>query len=199
MHRKKIPRRYEPCQMAYKGKPDLSTICGDIATQSEISRHGPVCRYSLCVGMIPNKEIPFVLQRTTKFVWSIYGVNKKRWCKNPSSSTLFTLILKTFYSEWFLMSQSLSGQKPYRWSVPKRAVRIFQVPPLNFSAKNCFTITNLNEFDITVPPLLRNLDKEELTNLYKSEIGSKIREIPCHSQAVERNVKLVTEAALSVK
>lgn len=81
---------------------------------------------------------------------------------------------------------------------PKNVVRKFEVPLLNFNANSCYGMTNLNDLEITVPPLLINFNTEVLTNLYKSEIGEKICEIPCHSQAVERSVKLVMEAASSV-
>lgn len=81
---------------------------------------------------------------------------------------------------------------------PNNVVRKFEVPLLNFNATSCYGMVNLNDLDITVPPLLINFNTEILTNLYKSEIGEKIYKIPCHSQAVERSVKLVTEAASSV-
>lgn len=77
-------------------------------------------------------------------------------------------------------------------------VRKFVVPPLNFNAKSCYSLINFNKLDITVPPLLLNLDSESLANLYNSDVGKQICQIPCHSQAVERSVKLVTEAASSV-
>lgn len=77
-------------------------------------------------------------------------------------------------------------------------VRKFVVPKLNFNASIYFNMVNFNELELTTPPMILNLNKDSLKHLYKSEVGKKISGIPCHCQAVERSVKLVTEAASSV-
>lgn len=81
---------------------------------------------------------------------------------------------------------------------PQTTVRKFHVPTLNFNANSCYSLINLNKLQITVPPLISHLKSDSLKNLFKSDFGNLIRNIPCHSQAVERSVKLVTEAASSV-
>lgn len=64
-------------------------------------------------------------------------------------------------------------------------------------------MTNLIDWQniaITSPPLLGNVEVEELKEIIK-EIQNKNFEVPhypCHTQAVERCVKLVTEVSLSV-
>lgn len=53
--------------------------------------------------------------------------------------------------------------------------------------------------NITEPPLITKYSNEELLNLVSA--GSSFLEfesLPCHTQAVERCVKLVTEASTSV-
>lgn len=80
----------------------------------------------------------------------------------------------------------------------QKTVRKFELPPLNFNSTSCYNLINLNNVEITVPPMLSNLNVETLEHLYESDEGIQISRIPCHSQAVERCVKLVTEGASSV-
>lgn len=77
-------------------------------------------------------------------------------------------------------------------------LRKFEVPKINFNAKTVSGMINFNLVNVSYPPLLANVSKDDLKDLYKSDLGKTIAQIPCHSQAVERNVKLVTEAAASV-
>lgn len=81
---------------------------------------------------------------------------------------------------------------------PQTTIRTYIVPPLNFNPKSLYSLIDLTKVEITVPPLISDLNSETLANLYRSDIGNVIKQIPCHSQAVERSVKLVTEAASSV-
>lgn len=77
------------------------------------------------------------------------------------------------------------------------AIREFKVPRLNFEAKDYSDLIFWSECVITQPPLLAGHDEEILAHLseYESEIRQNIETFPCHTQAVERCVKLVTEAA----
>lgn len=77
-------------------------------------------------------------------------------------------------------------------------LRKFEIPKINFNAKTYYGMINFNLVNVSYPPLLANVSKDALKDLYKSDLGKRIAQIPCHSQAVERNVKLVTEAAASV-
>lgn len=76
--------------------------------------------------------------------------------------------------------------------------RKFAIPELNFDATSYFGMVNFNNLEITVPPMVANFNKDTLENLYKSDVGQKISQIPCHSQAVERYVKTVSESASHV-
>lgn len=81
---------------------------------------------------------------------------------------------------------------------PLNEQRKFVVPQINFTATTYFSMINFSELEITAPLLIADFNKESLKELYKSDIGKTISKIPCHSQAVERHVKIVTESASSV-
>lgn len=79
--------------------------------------------------------------------------------------------------------------------VSNNAVRRFLVPKLNIKAKSYHKLVNLNSPDIQQPPAIRNLGDTEIENI--REVPLNLNH-PCHNQAVERHVKLVTEASSSV-
>lgn len=83
-----------------------------------------------------------------------------------------------------------------------QTLRIFKVPKLNF---DCTDYKDLVTIDSTDPPLLRSIEVnaeniEFLSSkpLLDHDIGVELAKIPLHTQAVERCVKVVTEAAKSV-
>lgn len=77
-------------------------------------------------------------------------------------------------------------------------IRVFAIPTINFEAKE---YTDLIQWDsVTEPPLLKSFEEDELKDLMMTN-SVKLKQIldfPCHSQAVERHVKLVTEASKTV-
>lgn len=77
-------------------------------------------------------------------------------------------------------------------------VRKFKVPTINFKAKKYYEMVNLKKSVIATPPLLKNLNIEQVKDLRDSNEGDFIKKIPCLSQAVERFVKVVTEASKNV-
>lgn len=79
-------------------------------------------------------------------------------------------------------------------------LRTFKVPALNFDAEDYTKIITWQEFEITEPPLTSNLSDEALKSIVKSGLGTiqNTRNYPCHTQAVERCIKLVTEASSAV-
>lgn len=83
-----------------------------------------------------------------------------------------------------------------------QTLRIFKVPKLNF---DCTDYKDLVTIDSTDPPLLQcievNAEKIEFLSskpLLDHDIGVDLAKIPLHTQAVERCVKVVTEASKSV-
>ncbi|KAK0060045.1 hypothetical protein Bpfe_010573 [Biomphalaria pfeifferi] len=61
-------------------------------------------------------------------------------------------------------------------------------------------LINWQEAEVTAPPLLANIPMSEITSRIhdQNNIMLSIIQVPCHTQAVERHVKLVTEASQSV-
>ncbi|ESN92993.1 hypothetical protein HELRODRAFT_165143 [Helobdella robusta] len=78
-------------------------------------------------------------------------------------------------------------------------VRVFKVPKLNFDAINYYDMIDWHATEITEPPLTKDITTEALEQMIM-DIPNNIEflKLPCHTQAVERMIKLVTEASLSV-
>lgn len=83
----------------------------------------------------------------------------------------------------------------------RKLVRSFQPPKINFQATDYIEMIDWNTASLSPPPLLRRLTDQEIWS--KIQSGEKADEwnfnkFPCHTQAVERCVKLVTEASQKV-
>ena len=77
--------------------------------------------------------------------------------------------------------------------------RWFSLPKLHFNAKVYHQILDWQNITITEPPATMRLSDEHLKELVCSiEKPSSIPEFPCHTQAVERVIKLVTEDSNAV-
>ncbi|GBM87549.1 hypothetical protein AVEN_107199-1 [Araneus ventricosus] len=77
-------------------------------------------------------------------------------------------------------------------------VRIFQVPKLDFNAKDYFTLINWQRVGRFEPPLLMNVPFKEIVAMLKVKKTEEWSKYPCHAQAVERCIRLVSEASESV-
>jgi hypothetical protein len=73
------------------------------------------------------------------------------------------------------------------------------VPAIKFAASDYIDI-DWTSCTVTVPPILSQLTVAELQSLISGEHSHRINieKFPCHTQSVERCVKLVTEAAGTV-
>lgn len=76
-----------------------------------------------------------------------------------------------------------------------KTVRTFRIPKLNFSATRYIDMINWIEEKVTEPPLTRGISDAELDFMIESRAQKEFPNLPCHTQAVERCVKLVTEAS----
>ena len=73
-----------------------------------------------------------------------------------------------------------------------RACRIFQIPKINFEAKDYTDIINWNG-TLTEPPLTMDLKRHELLNFINVHVPTaSIFRFSSHTQAVERSVKSVS-------
>lgn len=84
-----------------------------------------------------------------------------------------------------------------RKAVPASDVRTFTIPKINFSAKCYYNLINWNE-TIYEPPITKKIGLKDLEEMISTNEKNNFPSFPCHTQAVERHVKLVTEASLAV-
>ena len=75
-------------------------------------------------------------------------------------------------------------------------IRHYKVPKLNWNATSYFTVINLRSEATTEPPLTRNLTDEELQAINLAAL--QVPKYPCHTQAVERAIKVVSDACSQV-
>jgi len=77
---------------------------------------------------------------------------------------------------------------------------MFSIPTLNFNAQNYMDMIDWQNTPVTEPPLLAEVPVDSIEMLVASgEIPvMDFPKYPCHTQAVERCVKLITEASASV-
>src|SRR6266568_2931266 len=82
----------------------------------------------------------------------------------------------------------------------KYGLRMFSIPTLNFNAQNYMDMIDWQNTPVTEPPLLAEVPVDSIEMLVASgEIPvMDFPKYPCHTQAVERCVKLITEASASV-
>lgn len=86
----------------------------------------------------------------------------------------------------------------------KSKLRKFMTPELNFLADDYVSIINWDKSEVTEPPIIASFSLDKLKEIVEnggSSISSEqieIYNIPCHTQAVERCVKMVTSASSSI-
>ena len=77
------------------------------------------------------------------------------------------------------------------------SVRSFCVPVLNFEATSYIDMIDWQKTPITEPPIVMDIDDDTLLIMIQEEDTPTLdfARYPCHTQAVERHIKLVTEAS----
>ena len=77
-------------------------------------------------------------------------------------------------------------------------IRMFKVPNINFFASNYTEMIKWNE-DITEPPCTLKMKDEDLLIFIDSQLKDhEIFKFPCHTQVVERCIKVVSKTSLKV-
>lgn len=75
--------------------------------------------------------------------------------------------------------------------------RIFKIPKINFDAQDYVDLIDWSNCTVSEPPLTKDMSEEQLLDIIKSE-ESPFDFFPCHTQAVERYVKVITDASSKV-
>ncbi|GBM03078.1 Protein lev-9 [Araneus ventricosus] len=87
------------------------------------------------------------------------------------------------------------------------SIRKFAIPKVNFDAKDYIDFITWNNIEITETPMTRHISIDSLDQFIRESSETKtvvenllidFPKFPCHIQAVERMVELVTESSLSV-
>lgn len=79
-----------------------------------------------------------------------------------------------------------------------RKLRSFDIPKINFAATDYVDLIDWQNTVITPTPLLSKLSDDNIRAAILSGDPLEFEKLPCHTQAVERCVKLVTEASAAV-
>lgn len=79
-------------------------------------------------------------------------------------------------------------------------IRKFSIPKINFEAPEYFDLVNWQTSQVTEPPLTVNWSAAKLKEIVETgfDADEEILKFPCHTQTVERCIKLVTQASESV-
>lgn len=77
--------------------------------------------------------------------------------------------------------------------------RVFEVPKINLNATSYIDLIDWQE-NFFEPPVLRDVTDEEFLSIVESKGDENLTflKLPCHTQAVERSVKTVTEASMQL-
>ncbi|GBN19238.1 hypothetical protein AVEN_31020-1 [Araneus ventricosus] len=78
-------------------------------------------------------------------------------------------------------------------------VRIYQVSKMDFIAKDNFALINWRRVGRFEPPLLMNVQFKEIKAKEKVRKTGEWSKYPCHTQAVETCIRLVSESVYGVK
>jgi hypothetical protein len=82
----------------------------------------------------------------------------------------------------------------------RTGVRKFVIPQISFEAADYTELISWMDVDVTEPPLFSQIPTNEISGriFETNDALLPLINVPCHTQAVERHVKLVTEASQSV-
>ena len=81
-------------------------------------------------------------------------------------------------------------------AIEKSTVRRFIVPKINFKAETYVDLIDWQNTQFTEPPLTVSFSEHDLSDLIRNPLS--IPHFTCHTQAVERAIRIVTEAAGAV-
>ena len=75
-------------------------------------------------------------------------------------------------------------------------IRKFIIPKINFNAQSYAELIDWEKSKLTEPPLTLSLTEAEVLAFKESPFD--VPKYPCHTQAVERGIRLVSEASAAV-
>ena len=92
---------------------------------------------------------------------------------------------------------SFQEDASYDREIPEesRFIRKFKVPKINIKAKVYHKMVNMTGTDISEPPLISRLTDDDIPKIRDDKL---VLKHPCHTQAVERYIRVVSEASSQV-
>ncbi|GBN59721.1 hypothetical protein AVEN_99111-1 [Araneus ventricosus] len=111
----------------------------------------------------------------------IFVLSKTIWCGARSFSFIFSL--RCSFISFFIEGN---------------CVRRFVIPAVNFGTADCVDLIDWQAFYVTPPTVLRHIGSHELLKMIQADVpmdGWDFIKFLSHTKAVERIVKLVTEAS----
>ena len=84
--------------------------------------------------------------------------------------------------------------------VPSQRVRTFRTPSLNFNATSYIQLIDWSSIHISEPVFTKCIETATIKEIIQNRQfnSNVIPNLPCHTQAVERHIKIVTEASAAV-
>ena len=125
------------------------------------------------------------------------GINA--FAAHPENLLIAMLVDERIEVRQTAVGRILQARKSAR-SEESEDVRVFKIPPLNFKAQDYTQLIFWDKCDITEPPILSHLSNDDICTFVDGDPSFKqtLSSFPCHTQAVERCVKLVTETCSHV-
>ena len=81
-------------------------------------------------------------------------------------------------------------------AIKSNSIRKFVIPKINFKANNYTELFDWETVKFSEPPLTMRLSDDEIRGFILTPL--ELPRYPCHTQAVERGIKVVSEAAAAV-
>lgn len=119
-----------------------------------------------------------------------------RWCSTYSQQNTQVMIPPPRPKEGCWSLQRILKARLHL-NTGKGKVRSFKVPVINFEATPYIDLIDWQTIPVTEPPLTTDIDDGTLSDMIRKECPPKLEfgKYPCHTQAVEWHIKLVTEAS----
>nr|CAI5823862.1 unnamed protein product [Callosobruchus analis] len=131
-----------------------------------------------------------LLHHGARHIWEMIKISKQF---PEAKETPISHNLKMYYCQCYIRRLAVNRIKKARTNTLKE-LRVFKAPKLNFDADDYIDITDWQNINITELPITKALTIENHPVIDTLNID----EYPCHTQAVERCVKVITEAFLKV-
>ena len=158
---------------------NVREICYKILNNNSYFAHGE----NILIAMLADEEEEVRVRAVNKLL-NIKGLNEIFTCEDSFKGGVV---------------ESESEDEPAeddetKYPPMNKGVRTFLKPKINFNASSYHTMTPISQWEI-IPPILNAMSEAEIKNLIYNPL--ELRH-DCHSQNVERHIKLVTEASLAV-